>query len=498
MGQKNKFLLLMVVMLGLSTVAFSKDNEKKIIVGSKSFNEGYILSEIMAQLLENNGYDVTCTFGLGGTLICTNALKAGEIDIYPEYSGTISEAILNKPAQSDMELHSALADMNLKTLKSFGFNNSYALAMKRRLSEELNIQKISDLVNHGDLNVVLSHEFLNRSDGWGNLQKAYGLAFTPSGIQHGLAYKAIDDGLIDVTDAYSTDGDLERYDLIILEDDINFFPKYIALPLVRDDFPTSAALIINQLENLIDEKEMSAMNAKVIVQNQTFSTVANDFLRDHDFIVENRPVTEKGMFDTLIKNTAVHIKITAIALSVGCVIGLALAFLIYRSSKLSRMIIYISGLLQTIPSIALLALMIPIFGIGQLPAIIALFLYSLLPILRSAITALTTIDPVLKNVAKAIGMTRFQQLKYVLFPIALPNILAGIKTANIICIGTATLAAFIGAGGLGEPIVTGLALNDTNLILQGAIPAACLAILVELIFEVLEKMIIKDHMRRTN
>ena len=139
--------------------------------------------------------------------------------------------------------------------------------------------------------------------------------------------------------------------------------------------------------------------------------------------------------------------------------------------------------------------MIPIFGIGELPAITALFLYSLLPILRSAITALTTIDPILVNVSRAIGMTKFQQLRHVLFPLALPNILSGIKTATIICIGTATLAAFIGAGGLGEPIVTGLALNDTNLILQGAIPAACLAIIVEILFEILEKRIIPEHMR---
>jgi osmoprotectant transport system permease protein len=194
----------------------------------------------------------------------------------------------------------------------------------------------------------------------------------------------------------------------------------------------------------------------------------------------------------------IHIQITLIALSLGCIVGLVAAFMIFRNSTLSRAVIYVTGLLQTIPSIALLALMIPIFGIGEIPAIIALFLYSLMPILRSAITALSTIDPVLVNVSRAIGMTRFQQLKNVLFPLALPNILSGIKTATIICIGTATLAAFIGAGGLGEPIVTGLALNDTNLILQGAIPAACLAIIVEILFEILEKRIIPEHMRTSS
>ncbi|MDG1438267.1 MAG: ABC transporter permease, partial [Emcibacteraceae bacterium] len=209
-------------------------------------------------------------------------------------------------------------------------------------------------------------------------------------------------------------------------------------------------------------------------------------------------VERSGVVAQLIKNTMIHIQITLIALSLGSVVGLVAAFMIFRNSALSRSVIYVTGLLQTIPSIALLALMIPIFGIGEIPAIIALFLYSLLPILRSAITALSTIDPVLVNVSRAIGMNRFQQLKNVLFPLALPNILSGIKTATIICIGTATLAAFIGAGGLGEPIVTGLALNDTNLILQGAIPAACLAIIVEILFEILEKRIIPEHMRTSS
>ena len=130
----------------------------------------------------------------------------------------------------------------------------------------------------------------------------------------------------------------------------------------------------------------------------------------------------------------------------------------------------------------------------MLPAIVALFLYSLLPILRNTVTALVTIDPVLKRVAEAIGLTRREQLRHVLLPMALPNILAGIRTAAVISIGTATLAAFIGAGGLGEPIVTGLALNDTGLILQGALPAAGLAILVELFFELLERLLVKPHM----
>jgi osmoprotectant transport system permease protein len=159
-------------------------------------------------------------------------------------------------------------------------------------------------------------------------------------------------------------------------------------------------------------------------------------------------------------------------------------------------VLYGAGLLQTIPSIALLALMIPLFGIGWMPAIVALFLYSLLPILRNTITALLTVDPLLRRVAVGMGLTPLQQVRWLLLPMALPTILAGVRTAAVISIGTATLAAFVGAGGLGEPIVTGLSLNDPRLILQGAVPAALLALATELAFELLERRLVPPPLRR--
>jgi osmoprotectant transport system permease protein len=140
--------------------------------------------------------------------------------------------------------------------------------------------------------------------------------------------------------------------------------------------------------------------------------------------------------------------------------------------------------------------MIPLFGIGVVPAIIALFLYALLPILRNTVTALFSIDPLLKKVAMGIGLTRWQRLRLVELPLSTPTIFAGIKTAAVISIGTATLAAFIGAGGLGEFIVTGLALNNTGMILKGAIPAALLAILVEFIFEAAERLFVPMHLQQ--
>jgi osmoprotectant transport system permease protein len=481
--------------------AFAAD--EKLVIGSKMHAESYLLAEIMAQLLESDGFEVERKFGFGGTLICYNALASSEIDLYPEYTGTISEAIFT--ADERPAVNPELGDFNeilnpkgLKIFSPFGFSNSYAMAIKKTLAEERNIKSISDLKNHPDLTFSFSHEFLNRDDGWGAMKDVYGLVSAPTGIQHGLAYKAIDEGFIDLTDAFTTDGDIERYGLVNLEDDLDFFPKYYGVSFTRLDFPDRAASLLRQLENKLSDQKMRELNAKVVIDKKTFGVVAGNFLLENSFIAQSDLADQNTLIDSLIKNTLTHIKLTLIALTLGCFVGLVAAFLIFRSAKLSRSVIYFTGLLQTIPSIALLALMIPILGIGEIPAITALFLYSLMPILRSAITALTTIDPVLSNMSKAIGMTRFQQLRYVLFPLALPNILSGIKTAAIICIGTATLAAFIGAGGLGEPIVTGLALNDTNLILQGAIPAACLAILVEILFELLEKRIIPEHMRTAN
>ncbi len=165
---------------------------------------------------------------------------------------------------------------------------------------------------------------------------------------------------------------------------------------------------------------------------------------------------------------------------------------------MSSTVLYITGLIQTIPSIALLALMIPLFGVGQLPAIVALFMYSLLPVVRNGITGLTTIDPVHRIVARALGLTRRERLTRVYLPLSAPHLLAGIRTAAVLSIGTATLAAFIGAGGLGDPIVTGLALNDTSLIMQGAVPAALLAVATEFGFGLLERTIVPEHMRKAH
>jgi osmoprotectant transport system permease protein len=191
-----------------------------------------------------------------------------------------------------------------------------------------------------------------------------------------------------------------------------------------------------------------------------------------------------------------HVTLTFLALIASILVAVPLGISIFKNQRLSKIILYLTGILQTIPSIALLALMIPILGIGVVPAVVTLFLYALLPILRNTVIGLTTVDPTLKKVALAIGLTKWNSLRLVEIPLAMPMILAGIRTAAVINVGTATLAAFIGAGGLGEFIVMGLALNNTNMILMGAIPAAALAIATEIVFEGLELILIPNHLRQ--
>lgn len=467
---------------------------RTVVVGAKNFTEGFVLAEIMAQLLESRGFDVDRRFGFGGTMVAFEALRAGEVDVYAEYTGTISQAILQRNEDLSIgELTAALEPLGLELLPELGFNNTYALAVTPDSADTFELRTVSDLRDHPELRFGLSHEFRDRLDGWPGLKEAYDLPQTSSGIEHGLAYRALIKDDIDVTDAYSTDGDLDRYGLVVLTDDLQYFPGYLAMPLARTELDPGVKETIGELANRLDDDSMRALNAEVLIQQRSFADVASQFLLAQGLITDVANEST-GLWPTLATNTLVHLKLTGIALLAACIAGLSIALAVYRSGPLSAAVLYIAGLLQTIPSIALLALMIPLAGVGQTPAIIALFLYSLLPISRNAITALVTIDPLLRRVSVAMGLTHRQQLKYIFIPLALPHVIAGIRIAAVVSIGTATLAAFIGAGGLGEPIVTGLALNNTNLILQGAIPAALLALATELLFEALERWLVPAHL----
>ena len=476
--------------------ASTASQKSPITIGSKNFGENYLLAEIAAQLLERRGFTVDRRFGLGGTMICYEALKNGEIDFYIEYTGTLTQAILamsGRPGQA--EINSRLAEDGIKMLGEIGFNNTYAIAVRAAQARALGLARISDLQAYPELRAVFSHEFLERDDGWPGLAQRYDLPQTVVGIEHALAYAALARDRIDMTDAYSTDGELARYDLAVLEDDKGFFPPYKAVPIAVQALPSAVEQVILALQGRIDDVAMQGLNARVAVDGLSYQTVASEYLNTNAqaFEIMSDSQTDDSLFAEIGGHLLRHIQLTVIAVLASIIVGLGVSLAVYSRPRTADAFLYICGLLQTVPSLALLALMIPVFGIGVVPAIIALFLYSLLPIVRNAITALRSVDPTLVRVGRAIGLSPREQLRLLRLPLSMPAILAGIRTAAVISIGTATLAAFIGAGGLGEMIVVGLSLNDVDMILKGAIPAALLAIAVELGFEALERGLLKNR-----
>jgi len=488
--------ILMIVTLAFCAEV-STALSQEIVVGSKFDAEGRILGEIIAQHLENRGFQIERRLALGATLICFEALKNGNIDVYPEYSGTIEQAILKLSQRAAIaELRTQLQTQHrVALLEPFGFNNTYALVVRKADAERLGLKTIGDLSRAPNLRYGFSNEFLKRPDGWPGLAARYGLAATPNGIEHGLIYTAIAGKSLDVIDVYSTDANIQRYDLVILNDDQHFFPDYLAAPLVREEIDPRARAALNELAGALTETAMIALNAAATIDKKDFAEIARAFLQERHFLTsENKSPAPPGSWTILLQRVWTHLKLTALALLLAMAIAIPGGVLVYRLPALSRPLLYAVGLLQTVPSIALLAFMIPLFGIGTIPAIVALFLYALLPILRNTAAALFSVDPLLKKVSVGMGLTVWQRLRHIELPLAAPTIFAGIKTAAVINIGTATLAAFIGAGGLGEPIVTGLALNDSRLILEGAIPAALLAIFVEFGFERLEKVLLPKHL----
>jgi osmoprotectant transport system permease protein len=484
---------LLVCLLLVSFVA----KAQTVRVGAKHFNEGYILSEIISQLLESNGYKVKRVYNLGGTLVCFEALRTGAIDIYPEYTGTLgSEILSSKEKISNEEIKAQLlSKYNLEISGPMGFSNSYGLVMLQSRALEKRISAISDLASHSEMTVGLSYEFLKRQDGWDNLARFYKLSLHPTGLEHGLAYDALRNSTIEITDAYTTDGEIAKDNLMLLKDDLHFFPSYEAVSLYSSSLDGNIKNVLKKLEAKLTEEEMQKLNASVLFKKKSFATVAFEFLIGKNLISSETKNNSRSMWVEIISKTGTHLALTFSALILAILFAVPLGVFVYWNPSVSKPVLYIVGLLQTIPSIALLAITIPLLGIGIIPALVALFLYALLPILRNTITGLQSVDPLLKKVSEGMGLSRNQQLKWVEFPLAMPVILSGIRTASVINVGTATLAAFIGAGGLGEFIVTGLALNDTQLILQGAIPAALLAIMMELLFEFISRLTIPKHLQ---
>ena len=462
-----------------------------IVLGSKKFTESFVLAEIAKRSLEGTGFRVEHHQGMGGTIILWEALRQGSIAAYPEYTGTIQEEILKRPmAASIGELREQLAKYGVGITEELGFNNSYALVMTRARTDQLGIKKISDLSQHPDLRLGLTHEFLGRHDGWGPLQRQYQLNMSNViGIDHTLGYVALLNGEIDVKDAYTTDAKIEENDLVVLADDLKFFPQYRAVFLFRLDTPPRAINALQRLEGTLTEAKMIHLN-KIAEQTKDYSSAADSYFEQ---------IGQAGQFSgsesfahRLIRWTVRHLFLVSVSLAAAIVIGIPLGIYASDGGFIGEIILTLTGLIQTVPALALLALLVPIpfLGIRPVTAIVALFLYGLLPIVRNTATGLRDIPAQIREAAEVLGLKPRTRLFKIFLPLASPSILAGIKTSAIINIGSATLAALIGAGGLGEPIISGLNLNDNTTILEGAIPAALLAIAAQGLFSILDRFII--------
>ena len=462
-------------------------------IGSKRFTESYILGEVLRRAVEGKG-PVEHRPGLGNTGIVFAALKAGSIDVYPEYTGTIAREILKVEGNPSVEdLSAALAPQGLGVSVRLGFNNTYALAMRDDRAQALGIRTLSDLARHPRLKLGLSQEFIGRADGWPGLKAAYRLPYaTPSGLDHGLAYEAIAAGRIDVMDIYSTDAKIERFNLRVIEDDRKFFPRYDAVLLYRLDLPRrfpQAWSAFEKLEGRIDERRMIRMNAAAEIEGRSFAEAAA--LIDAEGGLQR--AARRDFFSALFgpdfwRLTGEHLLLVFVSLAASIVLGVPLGLAAAKLPRAEQVIFGIVGVIQTIPSLALFAFLIALTGtIGTWPALIALFLYALLPIVRNTCTGLTGIVRGMRQAAMALGLSTRDRMLLVEVPLALPSILAGINTSAVINVGTATIAAFIGAGGYGERIASGLALNDNVTLLAGAIPAAALALLIQGAFELAER-----------
>ncbi|HEX5760775.1 MAG TPA: glycine betaine ABC transporter substrate-binding protein [Thermoanaerobaculia bacterium] len=476
----------------------------RVVVGSKNFEESRLLAEMFAQLLEaRTGLAVERRLGLAGTQVCFEALKSGAIDLYPEYTGTGLVTLLGEkprggPAETLARVRRAFAERwDLVWLPGLGFENAFEVAVRGDVARAHRLRTISDLARVAPgLAAAFGYEFVEREDGLPGLARLYGLRFAAvRPLQHALKYGAAAAGEVEALDVYTTDGRLAVQDLVVLEDDRGLFPPYEAAPLARGAtlrrHPEIAAALA-LLSGVLDETRMRRLNFRLQEGKETEEAVARDALRALGLLGERAPAaraaapgapgllgylwSERG---SIARRTGEHLTLSAVALLLGVAAAVPLGLALERRRRLAEPLIRVLGMTQTVPSLALLAFMIPLLGVGALPAIVALWVYSLFPIVRNTFTGVRDADPRAVEAATALGMTPGQVLRQVRLPLAAPVLLAGVRTAAVLTVGTATLAAFIGAGGLGEPIVTGLQLASTPRILSGAIPAALLALVVD-------------------
>lgn len=498
-----------ICLLLMFTLVSGVAADQTLTVGSKRFPESEIIGEMLTQIANRVGEaTVIHKQGLGNTGIVFNALKQGSIDVYPEYTGTISQELLkDKGPISVAAMNVQLKPLGLEAGVPLGFNDGYGLAMRASQAEKLGIVTIADLAKHPELRLGMSQEFLKRADGWPGVKKAYSLPFeTPQGFDHGAAYQAIGIGQVDVVDVYTTDAEIQKFKLRVLQDNRHYFPDYSAVLLYRIGLPTRLPrtwAAIAKLQGKITADQMIAMNALASTQHKSPSVIAGNFLAKNLGIGKATAIGPRRSLLALTfggdfwKLTRQHLALVFISLALSILAAIPLGIAAARYRPAANPILSVVGIIQTIPSLALLVFFVPMLRLGAPPTIAALFLYSLLPIVRNTYTGLTNIAPSIRESGEALGLPSGSRLRLIELPLASRSILAGIKTAAVINVGTATIAAFIGAGGYGERIFSGLETYDTMTLLSGAIPAALLALVVQFGFDLLERAVVPAGLRVT-
>jgi osmoprotectant transport system permease protein len=493
----KQFVLTFIALCLVASPSLAAGTEVR--VKSKEDTETTLLAYVIAQLLRQEGMRVDDEhFRLGGSPVVWKAIVAGEIDMYVDYTGTLTNQIFaGQGIRDNAGLRSELAKYGVGMTKPLGFANNYAIGMRRKRAEELGIRRISDLKKHPNLVLGISNEFVNREDGWRGLRQRYDLPQAEvRGMDHRVAYEALVAGTIDATELYTTDAEIRRFDLVALEDDMHFFPMYEAVILYRLELEKSnpAAIdVARKLEGRLSQATMIEMNDRAA--KEPMPIIAADFI-EREF--GTRPdVQIESDAHRLWRLTLAHLTLVGISLGAAIVIGLPLGVIAARRPRLGQVLIGGAGVIQTIPALALLVFMIPLLKTGALPAIAALFLYSLLPIINNTATGLRSIPRSLLESADALGLSLAARLRLIELPMASQSILTGIRTSAVINIGTATLGALIGAGGYGQPIQTGLQMMDHREILFGAIPAAVMALAVQGLLTCSEGVLVPRGLRLT-
>jgi osmoprotectant transport system permease protein len=482
----------------LAACSAGPERAATLTVGSKGFTESVILGEMATMVARASGVAAEHRREIGGTRVVWDALVRGDVDAYPEYTGTMRKEIFAGRALGGAgQLEAALAESGVVLGPAFGFDNGYVLGMREALAQKLGIRNISDLRAHPELAFGFSNEFMDRGDGWPALRDAYALPHkNVRGIDHDLGYRGLGEGSIQVIDLYATDAEIKYYGLRTLVDDRHHFDVYVAHLIRRADLQTrlpAAAAALDRLAGRLSAAAMTGLNARAKLDRVPESRVAADFLAGALGI--RAVAVEEGRAARIWRHTREHLFLVLLSLGLAIVVALPLGIAAARRPRAGQILLGVVGVVQTIPSLALLVFMIPLFGIGTPPALLALFLYGLLPIVRNTATGLGAVPAELKDAARALGLPEGAILRLVELPMASPAILAGIKTSAVINVGTATLGGIIGAGGYGQPIITGIRLDNVGLILEGAIPAALLALAVQGLFDVVERVVVPRGLR---